>query len=343
MLGVEDLSFLDIDELGVRPNGWNEDVNSMDFDETTNGDFSTMKVDFCPKINSSDDEDESAYDIDPETGEKIFRETVIAVCQSLSSSSPSNYHWVDEYLSNLPTAPLNIPKRPIIEYPSVQSDFDWQRTDSTYQIYPMEEKLSTQTFYYPMTNENLFSVSTDDEHSTTSSGSQGRRYFYDGEMNFDGNFLQTKLEKIERDEQSLTPFFVRRSSSRPQNQGQQDDELLRRSNIPLTVADITQSTTEEYNRHLARLSHLTTEQTHIIKDIRRRGKNKIAAQNCRKRKANSVEVLLEEVDELKRMKNNLEERKEIYQRQIEETRNQYEYLHRQVLPNRQIPPAIFVK
>ena len=28
---------------------------------------------------------------------------------------------------------------------------------------------------------------------------------------------------------------------------------------------------------------------------------------------------------------------------IAETRNQYEYLHRQVLPDRQLPPAIIVK
>ncbi|CAF4446756.1 unnamed protein product, partial [Adineta steineri] len=77
--------------------------------------------------------------------------------------------------------------------------------------------------------------------------------------------------------------------------------------------------------------------------IRRRGKNKIAAQNCRKRKAINVESLLEEVDDLKRLKQDLEQRKKSFQQQIIETRNQYEYLHRQVLPDRQLPPAIIVK
>jgi hypothetical protein len=38
---------------------------------------------------------------------------------------------------------------------------------------------------------------------------------------------------------------------------------------------ISQSSTDEYNRHLARLNHLSPEQIHIIKDIRRRGKNKV--------------------------------------------------------------------
>lgn len=71
-----------------------------------------------------------------------------------------------------------------------------------------------------------------------------------------------------------------------------------------------------------------------------------------------------EVDELKRVKHELEERKRLYQQQvifskrefsvflfdhrinlfqIAETRNQYEYLHRQTLPDRQLPPTISVK
>lgn len=70
-------------------------------------------------------------------------------------------------------------------------------------------------------------------------------------------------------------MFVRRSSTRPNYQGQQDEETLRQFNIPLSLYDITQSSTEEYNCHLTRLSHLNPEQIHIIKDIRRRGKNKV--------------------------------------------------------------------
>jgi hypothetical protein len=74
-----------------------------------------------------------------------------------------------------------------------------------------------------------------------------------------------------------------------------------------------------------------------------------------------VETLLEEVDELKRVKHELEERKTSFQQQvcsylffpfknnlfilfkIAETRHLYEYLHHQVLPDRQLPPAIIVK
>ena len=73
---------------------------------------------------------------------------------------------------------------------------------------------------------------------------------------------------------------MRRTSTRTNYQGQQDEETLRQFNIPLTLEDITQSSTEEYNRHLARLSYLNAEQIHIIKDIRRRGKNKVFCVVC---------------------------------------------------------------
>ncbi len=73
----------------------------------------------------------------------------------------------------------------------------------------------------------------------------------------------------------MPQMFVRRSSIRTTSQGQQDEDALRQYNIPLTVNDITQSSTDEYNHHLTRLSHLSNEQLHIIKDIRRRGKNKV--------------------------------------------------------------------
>jgi len=78
----------------------------------------------------------------------------------------------------------------------------------------------------------------------------------------------------------MSHMMMRRTSTRSTSQGQQDEDTLRQYNIPLTVEDITQSSTEEYNLHLTRLSHLTAEQTYIIKDIRRRGKNKVCRFYC---------------------------------------------------------------
>lgn len=69
--------------------------------------------------------------------------------------------------------------------------------------------------------------------------------------------------------------MVRRSSIRSTSQGQQDEDILQQYQIPLTLDQITQTTTEEYNRQLAQLTHLSAEQIHVIKDVRRRGKNKV--------------------------------------------------------------------
>jgi len=55
------------------------------------------------------------------------------------------------------------------------------------------------------------------------------------------------------------------------------------------------------------LSHvtLTSEQQLLIKDIRRRGKNKIAAQNCRKRKVETINFMESDVELLRKERDEL--------------------------------------
>jgi hypothetical protein len=378
---------IDMDDLGVRPLDWINFNKNLDY--PINDFFRSEKtVDFTVysaeiqsvnkeqklttnenEILMSDDDDNNDYDIDPETGEKIFRE-VTSVSNISLPSSPPNDKWIEEYLSNiesssnqiLPATTYNSPfvfenlSHSSFENLNAQADSDWfsnlfdldENSDSMFpdsmisnEYLGENENKSNQT----TASGSTLSVSVDDEYSTSSSNDSNRQHqlYPSLESNSDITFVEAKLEKIEHDESPMPQMMIRRSSRRISFQGQQDEDALQQYNIPLTLNDITQSSTEEYNRHLTRLSHLTAEQMHIIKDIRRRGKNKIAAQNCRKRKAISVESLLEEVDELKRVKHELEERKRAYQQQINETRNQYEYLHRQVLPDRQLPPAIIVK
>jgi hypothetical protein len=317
---------------------------------------------------SDDDDNSNDYDIDPETGEKVFRE--VTLVSQISLSSPTN-KWIEEYLSNIEstsdeTLPTTTNNSAFIfenlSFPNEPTNTDWlsslinldETTDSimftdsnivSEYLSDDENKSNQITTSNGSNNESVLNVSIDDEYSTSGNSDTSRQHRLYSSLENDSEitFIEAKLEKIDRDENQISRMMVRRTSTRSNNQGQQDEETLQQFNIPLTLNDITQSSTEEYNHHLTRLSHLTSEQIHIIKDIRRRGKNKIAAQNCRKRKAISVESLLEEVDELKRVKHELEERKRVYQQQIAETRNQYEYLHRQVLPDRQLPPAIIVK
>jgi hypothetical protein len=384
IMDIPDLTFVDIDELGVRPPNTIDDGNEIDFNDNFGKEkltdlqlMNNGKTDFGDT--SMDDEDDSNYEIDPETGEKIFHEGLAASSPSLSSST--NDKWIEEYLSNIESLTTNNQLIPTTELLFEDIPLNTNQTDSNWfsKYIPVDESTTNNMFpdqvlseenqffqttspiLIPLANKNnqnsymnMISVSTDDEHSISSNSNSSRtQRLYssfecdsvtrDSEFTFDGHFIEAKLEKLEHDEHTIPHMFMRRTSTRTNYQGQQDEETLRRYNIPLTLYDITQSSTEEYNHHLTRLNHLNPEQIHVIKDIRRRGKNKIAAQNCRKRKAHGVESLLDEVDELKRIKHELEERKKSYQQQIVETRNQYEYLHRQVLPNRQLPPAIIVK
>jgi hypothetical protein len=291
---------------------------------------------------------------------------------NISVASP-NDKWIEEYLSNIESSSNQILPATTttsefnfenLSFTSIDNSNEQINTDWFSNLINLDENSDSIMFNDPTipteflsdhenrsnpitttSNESTLGVSVDDDYSTSSSSNSSRQHQSYSSLENDGEiiFLEAKLEKIEPEGNSMSHMFVRRTSTRSSNQGQQDEDALRQFNIPLTLNDITQSSTEEYNRHLIRLSNLTAEQMHIIKEIRRRGKNKIAAQNCRKRKAISVESLLEEVDELKRVKYELEERKRAYQQQITETRNQYEYLHHQVLPDRQLPPAIIVK
>ena len=57
--------------------------------------------------------------------------------------------------------------------------------------------------------------------------------------------------------------------------------------IPFTADRIINSSMDDFNGMLVG-SALTEEQITTCRDIRRRGKNKIAAQNCRKRKVSNI-------------------------------------------------------
>lgn len=76
-----DISYIDVNELGVRPLNWTDDENDIDFD-ISNGYFRKEKLNELQILNngatneedtSMSDDDDSNYEIDPETGKyKVF-------------------------------------------------------------------------------------------------------------------------------------------------------------------------------------------------------------------------------------------------------------------------------
>merc|ERR1719318_2405021 len=79
-----------------------------------------------------------------------------------------------------------------------------------------------------------------------------------------------------------------------------DEKIAKQAGIRFNVKqDIVSPPMDEFNDMLSK-EDLTEEQLNICRDIRRRGKNKVAAQNCRKRKIEQIEELQEKLDEARR-------------------------------------------
>ncbi|KAG6463827.1 hypothetical protein O3G_MSEX014089 [Manduca sexta] len=73
-----------------------------------------------------------------------------------------------------------------------------------------------------------------------------------------------------------------------------DEKRAKALGIPLEVQDIINLPMDEFNERLSK-HDLSEAQLSLIRDIRRRGKNKVAAQNCRKRKLDQITSLADEV------------------------------------------------
>ncbi|XP_053795031.1 nuclear factor erythroid 2-related factor 3 isoform X2 [Vidua chalybeata] len=74
--------------------------------------------------------------------------------------------------------------------------------------------------------------------------------------------------------------------------------------IPFSVEEIVSMSVDSFNTMLAQ-NQLSETQVSLLRDIRRRGKNKVAAQKCRKRKLNAILNLEEDVCNLQTQKESL--------------------------------------
>lgn len=96
---------------------------------------------------------------------------------------------------------------------------------------------------------------------------------------------------------SGSPFVMEKSLSR-------DERRAKSLKIPFSVDEIVSMPVEMFNNMLSK-HFLTESQISVIRDIRRRGKNKVAAQNCRKRKLDVILNLEDDVNQLKAQKEKL--------------------------------------
>ncbi|XP_034395337.1 endoplasmic reticulum membrane sensor NFE2L1a [Cyclopterus lumpus] len=108
-----------------------------------------------------------------------------------------------------------------------------------------------------------------------------------------------------------------------------DERRARARKIPFSIEVMVNLPVEEFNDLLANYQ-LSEEQLALIRDIRRRGKNKIAAQNCRKRKLDVLYEMEDNVTGLRRHHSRLLREKQEALRNLQEMKRQLGVMYQDV-------------
>ncbi|KAJ0169330.1 hypothetical protein K1T71_015214 [Dendrolimus kikuchii] len=106
--------------------------------------------------------------------------------------------------------------------------------------------------------------------------------------------------------------------------------------IPLEVHDIINLPMDEFNERLSK-HDLSEAQLSLIRDIRRRGKNKVAAQNCRKRKLDQITSLADEVKTVRDRKQRTQRDHHSLMAERQRVKERFAALYRHVFQNLRDP------
>ncbi|XP_030344610.1 nuclear factor erythroid 2-related factor 3 isoform X2 [Strigops habroptila] len=108
-----------------------------------------------------------------------------------------------------------------------------------------------------------------------------------------------------------------------------DEHRAKALRLPFSVDEIVSMPVDSFNTMIAK-NHLTDTQVSLLRDIRRRGKNKVAAQNCRKRKLNAILNLEEDVCNLQTQKESLKKEHTQCSRSISQMKQKLNNLYRDI-------------
>lgn len=114
---------------------------------------------------------------------------------------------------------------------------------------------------------------------------------------------------------SSQALYKPRSSSFTPVPMSRDERRALALKIPFPLDKIINLPVDDFNELLSQYN-LTDTQLALVRDIRRRGKNKVAAQNCRKRKLESIIQLEQELHQLQAQKEHLAQERLEFQRSI---------------------------
>lgn len=107
-----------------------------------------------------------------------------------------------------------------------------------------------------------------------------------------------QVPSAEQDGQVDTPFTKDKLKRRSDARLSRDETRAKALKIPLSVDMIINLPVDDFNELMSK-HQLSEAQLALVRDIRRRGKNKVAAQNCRKRKMENIVGLEGELDALR--------------------------------------------
>ncbi|KAK0160179.1 hypothetical protein PV328_007609 [Microctonus aethiopoides] len=115
-----------------------------------------------------------------------------------------------------------------------------------------------------------------------------------------------------------------------------DEKRARALNVPISVHDIINLPMDEFNERLSKYD-LSEAQLSLIRDIRRRGKNKVAAQNCRKRKLDQIISLADQVKEMRDRKMRLIRERDFMMLERQRVKDKFSQLYRHVFQSLRDP------
>ncbi|CAJ1079427.1 nuclear factor erythroid 2-related factor 2a [Xyrichtys novacula] len=138
-----------------------------------------------------------------------------------------------------------------------------------------------------------------------------------------------KTDLAEESGHNSTPFTKDKVKKRSDVRLSRDEQRAKALKIPFTVSMIINLPVDDFNELMSK-HQLNEAQLALVRDIRRRGKNKVAAQNCRKRKMENIVGLEGDLDSLKEEKERLLSEKSQNAADLKEMKQQLNSLYLEV-------------
>nr|XP_046261149.1 nuclear factor erythroid 2-related factor 2a isoform X2 [Scatophagus argus] len=140
---------------------------------------------------------------------------------------------------------------------------------------------------------------------------------------------QHKTDPAEESGHNNVPFTKDKHKRRSDVRLSRDEQRAKALKIPFTVDMIINLPVDDFNELMTK-HRLNEAQLALVRDIRRRGKNKVAAQNCRKRKMDNIVGLEGELDSLKQERDHLLSEKSQNTTNLREMKQQLNSLYLEV-------------